>query len=192
MASRRRWPKVVVALVFLVAVGTFEWLIWNPRVDIPAHADAILVPAYRADRQELARELAAQGISDNIVVSRSKRVQRLQDPNDRLTMADDEWFEECDKEYPHYRAFCIVPQPNSTLGEVTAFVKLAAEQGWESVLIVTERSHLGRVEMIMRRCFTGRVYGAASKPKGGFSRNVYRSFYELGAYVKDSVAGSCR
>lgn len=177
--------------MFVAAVAMMQWLIWNPRVDVPEHADAILVLSYGDDRQQLGRQLAQQGISNNLVISLSSRVQRMRDPNDSLQFKDGAWLEECDTDYGSYRTFCIEPHPNTTVGEVSGFVQLAKEQDWNSVVVVTERSHLARAEMLMEGCYAGHVYGAASKPRGGILRAVWRSAYEMGAYVKNLVFSDC-
>lgn len=187
---RLRWRYVSLA-AFAAAVGVFQWLIWNPRVEIPQHADAIFVLAYRNDRMELGRQLAAQGVSDNLVLSRSEKVRRMLDPHDSLSFNAGDWFEDCDAEYADYRTYCVDPKPNTTGGEVAGFVELARRQGWDSVVIVTERSHLGRATMEMDRCFPGRVYGAASNPHSSISRILWRSLYEMFAYVKDIAFPAC-
>ena len=183
----RRTTVIVVASVALIAFGVFQWLIWNPRQEVPARADAILVLAYGNDRQELGRDLAARGVSENLVVSHSVKVRRFLDPTDELKPKDGEWVEECDRDYPHYRSYCIEPDPNTTGGEVAAFRQLADEKGWASVVLVTERSHLARAEMLLNRCFSGQIYPVASHPDGGIFRAIQRSFYEFGAYLKDVV-----
>lgn len=186
-----RWPAMLLATL-AGAVGVFQWNLWHPRVDQVDQADAILVLAYRADRQVHGRELAAAGVSENLVVNVSDRVRRLEDPNDPLTYEEGEWFEECGADYPDYHAYCIYPEPNTTAGEVAAFVRLAREQGWESVVVVTEPSHLGRARAILDRCFPGTVFASASSPDSSAGRNLWRSAYEMAAYVKDIVLpGPC-
>ena len=176
---------------FAVAVGTLQWLIWNPKQEVPGSVDAIFVLAYGPDRVALGRELAAQGVSENLVLSRSKWLREAISGKGTARLPAGEWFEKCDKQYDDYRTFCIDPTPNSTGGEVVGFTELARRQGWDSVLIVTERSHLRRAEIDMKRCFGRQVYGAASAGSPRPIAKVWRSIYEIFAYAKDLAFPAC-
>lgn len=185
----RLWRiAVLICVGILVAsLGLAQWIIWNPRIDRPGSADAILVLAYSDDRQQKGREVAAEGVSDNLVVSQSRLVRRMQDPNEPKKFPSGAWFEEWGKEYQEYTAHCIEPHPNTTASEVAAFVELAKKHDWDSVVVVTERSHLTRALLDMERCFPGTVYGVASEPHTSWQHTVYRSFYEMGAFLKDWI-----
>jgi hypothetical protein len=47
---------------------------------------------------------------------------------------------------------CIWPQPVSTWGEAQAIARLAAEEGWAGVTVVTDDFHLPRSRSLFRRC----------------------------------------
>lgn len=185
--ARRVILAILVVLLAILAV--FEWLVWNPRTSDPESADAIMVLSYRDDRMQKGRELAAEGVSDQLVVSRSERVRELFRTG-KLSNTGSRWFEECDKEYDDYLAHCVVPVPNTTRGEAYAMAQLAQEEGWDSIVLVTEPSHLRRATTIAERCFDGTVYPVASDAEKTLERTLYRSFYEVGAYVMDLFRGN--
>ena len=187
-------PTVLVALAAVLLIIPQFW-IWNPPVDqvikeepVPealVHTDAIMVLAYRNDRQLAGRELAEAGVSDNLVLSISDRVRRMQDPESLEEFPTGAWLETCDTNYGDYLTWCVEPHPNDTVGEATAFARLAKEQGWESVVVVTEPSHLWRAGMIFDRCFPGETYLWASSPVQSSARIFYRALYEGAAIYKD-------
>jgi hypothetical protein len=47
---------------------------------------------------------------------------------------------------------CIWPQPVSTWGEAQAIARMAAEEGWPGVTVVTDDFHLPRSRSLLRRC----------------------------------------
>ncbi len=187
---RRVWPKLSLA-VLVVAVGALQWFIWNPKQEVPAHVDAIFVLAYGPDRMKLGRDLARQGVSENLVLSRSNWVREAVSSKESAQLPAGEWFERCGVDYGDYRTFCVDPKPNSTGGEALGFTQLARRQGWESVLVVTERSHLRRAEIDMKQCFGGSVYGVASAGDPRPVVKVWRSLYETFAYAKDLAFPAC-
>lgn len=135
------------------------------------------------------RELAAAGVSDQMVVSQSERVRRLF-ATGKLSNTGDIWFEECGKQYANYLAHCVVPVPDTTRGEAYAASQLARAEGWDSIVVVTEPSHLRRATKVFERCFDGTIYPVASEPEEGLERKVYRSFYELGSTIMDLFHGN--
>ncbi|WP_282856109.1 YdcF family protein [Pseudoclavibacter helvolus] len=103
-----------------------------PPVDEVDHVDAVVVlgPA-KSDRIEEAREMLRDGRADQLVISIA--TEDLPGPNrDR--------FPACDSG----EAICFTPAPFTTLGEARAVDQLAAENGWESVAVVTVTPHVSR------------------------------------------------
>lgn len=47
---------------------------------------------------------------------------------------------------------CVYPHPASTWGEAQAIARLAAEEGWPGVTVVTDDFHLARSGSLFRRC----------------------------------------
>lgn len=175
--------------------------IWNPVVDTPEKADAIVVLAYGRDRLREGRELAEEGVSDELVISFSTRMrQRIADGDIRVLSPEEiaengkprgPWVEQCDANYGDYVTTCIYPDPNTTEGEAAATAALMEDNGWDSVVVVTERSHLSRARRIFDECTPGEEYAAMSDRVGPWYRDVWRSIYELGAVGKLAVHGAC-
>ncbi|WRS29045.1 ElyC/SanA/YdcF family protein [Actinomycetaceae bacterium MB13-C1-2] len=201
----RRWLLVLVAmLVTVVTAGTvlMTFAVWNPNVDRPEHADAIVVLAYSRGRLDEGRNLAEEGVSDNLVISHSVRMDRMIREGELPVVSPEElklhgppsgpWVEECGAQYPDYFAICITPEPNTTVGEALGVDELSAEMGWDDIVVVTERSHLARAEHVFKSCTTGNILPVSSGNPGPFTRDVYRTVYELAGWIKDRVVNPCR
>lgn len=201
---RKIWVRfvavLIVALIAACAGLTAAELgrIWNPSVGSPQPADAIVVLASGKDRRAKGRELANEGYANNLVLSVSHRMAR-EIENGKLEVVysgssnavSSNAIEACGEQFENYRVWCFTPDPHNTVGEARAFAALAAEQGWDSVLLVTERSHLGRATRIFERCYPGETYPAVSNISGPWYRDIGRSVYELVAGLKDRLTLGC-
>lgn len=185
--ARRRRSVIALLLLSALLAGTTaaQWVIWTPATTEPSEVDAIVVLAYGNDRVERGRELAAAGVSDVLVLSMPEVLDEWIAEGRALPEGTDHWLEECASQYPDYLALCFHPDPQTTEGEAVALQALAAQQGWESIALVTELSHLGRATMIFERCFTGEVHPVTSDSAYPWWYNVFRGAYEMAAYVKD-------
>lgn len=47
---------------------------------------------------------------------------------------------------------CVVPEPRTTAGEAVTFVRIAQEQGWDRMVVVTSDYHLTRSRVLFDRC----------------------------------------
>lgn len=190
---------LVVILVGILA-GLLYW-IWHPEADVPDRADAIVVLAYGRDRLREGRELAEEGVSDQLVISFSTRMRQRVADGDLQVLSPEEiaedgpptspWVEECNADYGEYSTTCIYPDPNTTEGEAAAVSSLMEANSWNSVVVVTERSHLNRALYIFDRCTPGDEYGAMSDRVGPWYRDLWRSTYEVAALGKLVVNGAC-
>lgn len=85
-----------------------------------------------------------------------------------LSHASIDYFEAtrgaCDS--PHVR--CIRPLPATTWGEAQEIARLARQEGWSSVTVVTDDFHVPRSRLLMRRCLDVpvRVTGTGTAPDG--------------------------
>lgn len=186
-ARRRRRSLFAFLLLgaLLVGIAAAQLAIWTPATTEPDKADAIVVLAYGNDRVERGRELAAQGVSDILVLSMPAVLDEWIAEGRALPEGSDHWLEACGTHYENYLALCFSPEPETTEGEAVALAALAAEHGWDSIALVTETSHLGRATMIFERCFAGEIYSVASVPAYPWWYLPVRGAYEMAAYVKD-------
>ena len=187
--------------IILVAMVLLAHWVWNPPQRTTAHADAIVVLAYGQDRLKLGRELAEDGVSDNLVLAISNGTEQRIAERRLLVLSPEElaadpdtkkaWIEECDADFGTYQTECIFPVPDSTGGEAAATEALMQENGWDSIVLVTERSHMHRALRTFDACTTGEVYGAVTDRSGPWYRDLRRTVYEMGALSKSVVARDC-
>jgi uncharacterized SAM-binding protein YcdF (DUF218 family) len=70
----------------------------------------------------------------------------------------------CHRRTP-YRVLCPRPSPYSTRGEAETVAKVAREQGWRRVLVVTSTYHVRRARMLFDRCLgASRVAVVGTRP----------------------------
>ncbi|WP_129587609.1 YdcF family protein [Actinomyces minihominis] len=214
--SRRLLGILIGVLTLLVAVmvvmlGITLWWIWNPPLKQADSADAVIVLAYGKDRLAEGRQLAEAGVSDNLVISISDRMESRIEEGRLPVLSPSEvdgvetiptgatssgaWVEQCGAEYAtqqgSYFTWCFTPDPMTTEGEAIALNQLAQANGWETVVVVTEPSHLNRSLRIFETCTNLEVSGASSDRPGPWYRNLWRSAYEVGATIKVATFGVC-
>ncbi len=61
-----------------------------------------------------------------------------------------------------FEVVCPVPDPITTQGEARAIGGVAAERGWGSIVAVTSTYHVARAELLLGRCFPGRIQPVAA------------------------------
>lgn len=153
---RRLFAIGVGAVGLVLAAGAL--LVW-PRDDVPDAPDAIVVLGGAGpERVDLGLQLHER-YGGVLVLSSSAMNFGL----DRgLTCEDDD-------------VLCIVPIPESTIGEAQTLARLAGEQGWERLTVVTSRFHTARARLLFRQCFgdAAAVVGAARQDGTDRSLRTY-------------------
>lgn len=188
-------------LVLLVGLLVGVHAVWNPHEDSPSNVDAVVVLSSGEDRRVKGREIVAKSdVSDVLVYSLSNRLRRQIDEGEVAVLGalegkelgSDE-IEECDTNFGTYAVLCVYPRPNSTAGEALAVAELAESEGWDSVLIVTERSHLLRARTTFSRCVPEwlQVYVSASPGPSSLGEKAYRTVYELLATARNLFVDPC-
>ena len=188
-------------LVLLVGLLVGVHAVWNPHEDSPSNVDAVVVLSSGEDRRVKGREIVAKSdVSDVLVYSLSNRLRRQIAEGD-VTVVDaprdgelkGNQIEECGADLGPYAVLCVYPRPNSTAGEALAVAELAESEGWDSVLIVTERSHLLRARTTFSRCVPEwlQVYVSASPGPSSLGEKAYRTVYELLATARDLFVDPC-
>lgn len=202
LVSVRLLSVLTVAIsILLAALVLLAHWVWNPPQRPTEHADAVVVLAYGQDRVKLGRTLVEDGVADNLVFSLSARVQERIAERSLPVLSPEEvedglgasgpWLEECGADYGSYQVECVYPDPNSTVGEAVAVERLMKENGWESIAIVTERSHMRRALATFDSCTSGQVFGEQTPGVGSPDRVVRRTIIEMVATVRDGVRGTC-
>lgn len=141
----RRFVRVLLVLVCLavvVWVGLGAWFLSDRHRSEPVASDAIVMLAGADDgRHRVARNLLQDGYAPELLVSNpvsagKKKAAKLC----RMKATD-----------------CFSPMPKTTAGEVRA-VREAAEEaedsgdGWDSIIVVTNKPHAARAGAFFRRC----------------------------------------
>lgn len=141
----RRWLAACCLLVPLVAVAGIPVYV-KPQVDPLQHADAVfVVGGYDiGTRIPFGIDLAEAGWAPNVVLSNPLNARWMYD-----------W---CHKPHPLLASWqCVMPTPPTTLGEGRELRRLAQENGWRKVIVVTHRSHISRARFVLERCFPGQL-----------------------------------
>lgn len=149
---------------------------------MPARGDAILVIAGASDgRHELGAQLIEQGISENFVVSNTSG------PLDKVG------YSHCngeDRPSGASETWCMKSDPVTTTGEALAIDKLAKEEGWTSVIAVTDRPHNHRVRTNLDRC-TDLESSVVSIDAFNITQAPARIVREIGGFLKFWVTRPC-
>ncbi|WP_115788787.1 YdcF family protein [Arthrobacter silvisoli] len=66
--------------------------------------------------------------------------------------------------FPQQSLICFRPEGMDTRGEAASVAKLAKENGWHSVAVVTSSYHVLRAGTLMRQCTAADVHMVASEP----------------------------
>lgn len=72
--------------------------------------------------------------------------------------ADDAWLTRyCAETDVGFNLICFRPDPSTTRGEGRVLSRLAEEDGWPRVMVVTTRPHISRARYILEQCFDGEL-----------------------------------
>jgi uncharacterized SAM-binding protein YcdF (DUF218 family) len=183
MARRSRRTRVIVASVVLslavVAAAGFPVYV-EPQVDSPRPADAIFVLGGNGyERYSYALELALQGFAPRVVMSNPAGDQDI-------------WLTDlCAHQRYSFAVSCFQPEPATTEGEGLQLRRLATEQGWRTVIVVTFRPHISRARYILGRCFDGELVMAESPADLSPGYWVWTYAYQTGAYIRAALRPGC-
>lgn len=175
---------VLAAVVFatITGVATVAWFLDPPR-QVPAHSDAVMAIAGAPDgRHQRAAQLVDEGVSQNFVVS---------NPKGKSDTGVSTAF--CRGSHRPARAaqvWCLQPEPVTTVGEALKLQELAGEEGWKSVVLVTNRPHSRRVRTIFERC-TDLDVSVTSSEWVDTTRIPYHVLREAAGYAKFWVTRPC-
>lgn len=179
-ASRRRRAIAFISPI-LVVLGLPTWFLFPPQAE-PRESDAVLVIAGASDgRHELGAQLIEEGISENFVVSNPAGAR------------DKVGYAHChgsSKPESSTAAWCMKSKPVTTTGEALAIDKLAKQEGWGSVIAVTNRPHNHRVRTNLERC-TDLDYSVVSIDEVDVTRAPVHIAREIGGYLKFWVTNPC-
>lgn len=176
----RRVAGVVLVLVLAAAALGYPVYV-RPQVDQPRQADAILVLGGTASaaRYLTGLELAEQGLAPTLVLSNPYRP------------ADPVLDGLCAQQQQGVRVVCFAPEPRTTLGEGRELRRLAAENDWQTVIVVTSTSHVSRARYIIGKCFDGDLVMVATPTRLSVLGWAWIYAYHSAGYAKSVLQGVC-
>lgn len=171
---------VVAALVVGAGLGINRTFV-SPRVDRPLdRAGAIVVLGGEPyERFEYGLKLAAEGLSDEVVLSNSVGAQ------------DERMGRLCSREIPGVRIRCFVPHPWTTRGEAYEIRKLAQQNHWDDLIVITTTAHVERARYILGRCTNARLQVTDYPEHRSVSESIYGWIYQSGAWLKALSQSGC-
>jgi DUF218 domain len=90
-----------------------------------------------------------------------------------------------------FEVVCFTPKPDSTRGEARVMARLARENGWNEVVLVTSTYHATRARMLLERCFDGRLEVVAASPPRQPLHWAVAVVHEWAAMVETTVRRGC-
>jgi uncharacterized SAM-binding protein YcdF (DUF218 family) len=144
----RRILVAVGALVAAWLVACAVLFVWPPaETGPPARADAIVVLSGAASRLPPAKALIRDGVAPVLAISSVRRTPKWRAARELCKAGT----------YAGARVVCFEAHPYSTRGEAETVARIAARQGWHSLVIVSSTFHLTRAKLLFRRCYAGRL-----------------------------------
>jgi uncharacterized SAM-binding protein YcdF (DUF218 family) len=165
--------------VFVVAVITMTLTYAFPREDEPTHADAIIVLGGLSSAPVVAeaQRLAAAGFSDRIVISDAfggdTRPATLCEAETEVDIS------------------CFTPQLGTTAGEARTIGGLAADEDWDTLIIVTADYHVSRARVILQQCFPGTLLVVGAAVPLGVDGWLYQYLYQTAGLIKSAIEPAC-
>lgn len=180
---RRSVARRVLALWFVLAglsaAGVPVYV--HPQIDPLRQADAVLViGGYGWGRYPTGIDLVKHGWAPTLALSA---------PNGSA----DPWL----YKYCHtpnddrFELICFSPDPSTTRGEGRELKRLAVEQNWQTVIVVTFRPHISRARFILARCFHGDLVMVENPVDIPAYRWVYEFVYQTAGYIRALLEPSC-
>ena len=167
----------VIAVLSLLL--TFVWIL-RPSQSRPERADAaLLLVGGRGERIQAARELAADGTVDHVVVAAA-------DLNPSSTFR-----RLCDRGRIDGASLHCLRGAADTRAEARVLSRYAKRQGWDHIVVVTSNYHLTRSRQLVARCFSGRVDGVGATPDSGIALRFGQVLHEWAGLLEAQVKRGC-
>lgn len=139
-------------------------------------ADAVVLFAGASERLPAALELMAAGKAPVLVLPNGDRPGWSE--ANRLCQEGG-----TDAAGNRFEVLCPTPDPITTRGEARAIGKVAAEREWESVIAVTSSYHIARAELVLSRCFPGRIQAVGVAKEMSRSRWLRLARHEVAGHL---------
>lgn len=138
----------------------------RPSTHTPLSADAVvLFVGGKGERLDTAVRLVEGGLADRLVI-----------PNGTVST----WPQanKLCKGPTSFKVYCPSPDPDTTRGEARAIARVAQQQGWRHIVMVTSTYHVTRARVLLTRCFHGSVDAVSADPGVAPGRYAARVTHE--------------
>jgi hypothetical protein len=169
---RRRLVVAVIAgqtLAIVMLLATMKLFVY-PRIDEPRKVDAIVVLGGLGERIERGVQLYQAGYGQELWISVPQ-----------WANGEYPYVYECTQRMTNFGEHCFDPRPKTTQGEARVIANLAAEHGWDSVMVVTTPDQTTRARMVIKRCYSGELAMLDAPNQSG---RFFKLAYEWGATIK--------
>jgi uncharacterized SAM-binding protein YcdF (DUF218 family) len=164
--ARRVIVGAAITIVVTVVIATAVLFVWPSSDSTPRKADAVVVlSGGRGDRLPTGLRLMQDGVAPVLVISNGLR------PKWRAGR------HACLDPHP-FVVLCPQPHPDTTQGEAEVLGRLAKQNRWQQVVVVTSRYHVTRAGLLVRRCVKTNVAMVASTPRDPAVSRVRQVFHE--------------
>jgi uncharacterized SAM-binding protein YcdF (DUF218 family) len=92
---------------------------------------------------------------------------------------------------PGFEVVCFVPDPDDTRGEAEAIGRLAAERGWQHLVLVTSDYHATRARLLLGRCFAGTIDVSAAASDKAPLPLLWAIGHEWGGLIETAIHRDC-
>ncbi len=169
----------VVVAVGLATVGTATWRFTSApsaaSIGDVASSDAIVVfVGGKGERLEVVQRLLDAGVAPNVVI-----------PNG-LSPGSAEANRLCLDE-ARAEVFCPELPDGDTRSEARLIGRIATENGWRRLVLVTSDYHVERARLRLGRCFDGKVEAVAADSDLGGGERMGKLIHELFGHVEARV-----
>jgi uncharacterized SAM-binding protein YcdF (DUF218 family) len=155
----------------------------NPKLDHLRHGDAIVVlgPPDTGDRISRAFTLAEQGYASHVLISVIANVAERTPAARRA----------CSQPQQRFTVQCFVPDPSTTQGEAREIRRLADQNGWHTVMVITSTYHISRARMIIKRCYHDELAMIEAQRRPSATEWPYQFLYQSAGYAKAFLSTGC-
>lgn len=89
------------------------------------------------------------------------------------------------------RVTCFSPEPMTTRGEARAVARLARDNGWDNIIVVTSSYHVARAGLNLEQCSSADITLVASEPEIGLTDWLGRFVEETGGIAAGFIRPAC-
>ena len=165
---------VVVIGAIVASVAVRRWTSAPSAVAVEAvpEADAIVMfVGGKGERLTLVRRLVDAGVAADVVIPNGMAIEGSVGSGSCMSAGTAE-------------VYCPPLPDGDTRSEARLIADLAAEQGWDDLVVVTSTYHVERARLRLQRCFDGTITTVGAEPDIGLVSAFGKAGHELLGHVE--------